>query len=514
MKRKILLPIMALLILTGCSSISNHDRLTLLSAKKEASEPIIETGSEAVNTAVHPTDIMKQDAVTIMEDGGLHFELSSASSVLIKSIPDSQGVTITDLDFVQSLTGMISDFTPRNTGNDDQSEYDYTLTFYDSDGTELTTFQVLNNFIISYQGKLYIDQSNQLYLWDIRKEYIEKVKSSLAVDKTSFTLNGKVIQLQDLDTGINAITDYSWLGYEEYPEPTLFLECHINPKVGYCAVFDAEKMDFVFGSHGTSFTYHNYSATSLVYTLQDEVYNYWGDSLYQNQDDSYYISNLEYDTNSSNNAVIVTLASYDEEKHIKVSCLNYHNNFEDSGNAADTFTPLAEFQSDLTHDGVFESIHIYKAEDAGDLAKLEIKAADGTVMRSEYAHTSHAGWNSIYLCRQDNKDYLLYFNPYQCTGTADFVFVLYDLTERNTIEIVDSGSYSFSYGAAEGTADGFHEEVFRSFADKVNSYLEDSYLLMSTEGGELNYSTKDHLVLASEQYKTDRWTKDIKSNLY
>jgi|GEM_PF-2182551 hypothetical protein len=348
-----------------------------------------------------------------------------------------------------------------------------------------------------------------------RQEYIERLKTTFSCGTTSFRINGKEVDMQNTDLGINAITDYSWFGNSMLQEPYLFLDCHINPCVGYGAIFDIEKMDFVFDAFGTDFTYRMDDAESIVYTYDNSIYNYWGDIIYQNTDTNYYIYDLDY-SSDLNNAVKVTLSDIDAEKQLEVTCLNYHTTKieppELDGMQSKDIEPLAEFDVDLNHDEKNEKLNIYKIESAGDLAFLERTDKNGNTIRLEYAHTSHAGWNSVYLCTMNKMDYLFIFNPSQGTGIAYYTYEVYYLEEQDKLHLIDSDYYSFSDEAKEGEKDAFNEELFRTFGDKVNNYLSHSILLMSTEDGILRYSTKKKHVSIAERYETDEWTTEIMDN--
>jgi hypothetical protein len=335
-------------------------------------------------------------------------------------------------------------------------------------------------------------------------------------DTTSFQVNGETFDLQDLDTSINAITEYSWLGYEDYPDPSVVLLCHISPSVGYCAVFDIEKMDYIFGAYGTDFIWQEYSAKTLVYAFENKVYNYWGDIIYQNDNTDYQIYDLQNDDGS--NVISITLTNPQTEDLKVLTRINYHKEkSEDLRNELETSCDpllLAEFQADLLHNGGKEALKLSEIEVGGELASLEITNSDGKLLWLEQAHASHAGWNSVFLCKWNGEDYLLVFNPYQCTGTADFTYELFYCNGPDTIEIIDSGYYSFSYEADEGSENAFNEDEFRPFTDQVYAYLQSSYLLMSTENGELKYSTENNHINLSEEYEPEKWIKQIISELY
>jgi hypothetical protein len=514
LKLRLLTIMIGFLLLAGCSrqlqeqapKNSTHEAITDLSDETvKAADLNRETGEKGQPTA---------SAVTQDGEGRLHFDLSGTTRIQIQSGSGHEGVTITDPIEIKDISMSLKEFTPYSPKENYEPEYDYTVTFYNGDNVELAKIKAYDNFIISYEGKLYKDESESFYLWNIRKPYIEAVKATFSVDGTTFRINGEVFDLKQLESGINSITEYFWFGDKDLPDPQVLLVGHISPYISYGAVFDVEKMDYVFKNYGTDFTYKDNSVTSLIYVFQDTVYNYWGSSLYHNTDDTVYIHSLNY-VDDYDNLVQITLKSKEEEKSSEITRLNYYHAVEPEEESDPRTKLLSEIKADLTHDGKVDIIRISGAESDPELIYLDILDPDGkTRLWTETAHPAHAGWNSIYLYRKDGKDYLLVFNPYQSTGLADYTFALFYITGKNRIELVDSGAYSFSYGAKKGSKDYFDEAKFRAFADKVNTYLKDSYLLLSTEGGTLQYSTPEKHVLPSDQYETEKWLKEIKASLY
>lgn len=347
-------------------------------------------------------------------------------------------------------------------------------------------------------------------------DLIKRAKESFVCNTTTFEVNGQSFDLQDIDISINAITEYAWFGTEDYPLPYIILICHINPAVGYCTIFDVEQMTYVFSAYGNCFSWQKYTAETLEYAFDNCVYNYWGDILYRNEDSDYEIYHLQ--STDGSNLVTITLANPQNEDRKEVRRINYHRDKEyDIRNDLVTTGDqkmLAEFRADLLHDGSKEELKLSSVEAGGEMATLEITDDKGKLLWLEQAGTPHAGWNSVYLCSWKGSDYLLVFNPYQCTGTAEYTYELFYFNSPDTIELMDSGSCSFSYEAEIGTPGAFNEVEFRLFADKVNTYLKSSYLLMSTENGELKYSTPENQIVQSEDYETEKWVEQIISNLY
>lgn len=513
MKQRLLVLMIAILLFAGCGNRQQEQQTqnTAREASTNLSAERVEDIALKQDTGGESYSVRK--AITQDQEGKLHFDLSGTTQIRIQSTSNQEGVTINNPAQIKDIVESLNVFTPYSPKENYEPEYDYTITFYQADNREPVQIKAYDNFIISYEGKLFYDASGSFYLWKVRKPYIEAVKETFSVDGTVFQLNGEMFDLKRLESGINSITEYFWFGEKELPEPQVLLVGHINPYISYGVVFDVEKMDYVFRNYGTDFTYKDSSAASLIYVFQNTVYNYWGSSLYHNMDETVYIYELNYANDS--NLVEILLSSKDEEKTSKITRLNYYHIEDPEVEKGARAKLLSEFQADLTHDYKEDLIRISGAERDPELTYLDVIDSDRkTRLWTETAHTAHAGWNSVYLYRKDGMDYLLVFNPYQSIGLANYSFALFYITGVNKIDIIDSGEYSFSYGAKEGSKDYFDEARFRVFADRVNTYLKDSILLLSTEGGTLRYSTPEKQLLPSGQYETEKWLRDIKANLY
>ncbi len=511
---KFMLLTMAVLLLAGCGAQQKEQQINNIIRELNADLPDegIEYNAlkQKEGKTVHTTD----DAVTRDKEGKLHFDLTGTTQIQLQSRADHKGVTINNPAQIKDIVESLKNFVPYSPVENYEPEYDYTITFYQEDQGELAQIKAFDNFIISYEGNLYYDIAEKFYIWKVREPYIEAVKETFSIDGTVFHLNGEIFDLKRLESGINSIMEYFWFGEADIPEPQVLLVGHINPNISYAAIFDVEKMDYVFKNYGTNFTYRDYSAASLIYVFQNAVYNYWGSILYRNTDDLSYISNLSY-ANNFDNLVKITLSSKKEEKSSEITRINYYHMEDPEVEKGPRAKLLSEFLADLTHDDKEDLIKISGAEKDPELTYLDVIDSDGkTRLWTETAHTAHAGWNSVYLYRKDGMDYLLVFNPYQSTGLAYYTFTVFYITGPNRMEMIDSGAYTFSYGAEKGAENYFDEAKFRAFADRLNIYLKDSFLLMSTEGGTLIYSTPENILLPSSQYETEIWLRDIKASLY
>lgn len=513
MKQGLLAILAVCLLLAGCGGVQQEGKqghtareagTTFLDETRKVTTPTLGTGKKESSA---------DSAITKNKEGSLRFDLTSATQIKIESGSGHEGVIITNPAEVKDITDSLTVFSPYSPKEQEKPDYDYTITFYNSDNREIAKIKAYDNFIIGYEGKLYYDKSENFYLWKIRKPYIEGVKDTFSVDGTTFHINGEEYDLKKLESGISSIIKYNWFGDEELPDPQVLLVGYISPYISYGAVFDVEKMEYIFKTYGTDFTYKGNSVTSLIYIFQDTVYNYWGSSLYHNTDDTVLIDKLNY-SEDYDNLVEITLKGKTDDTTKVITRLNYFH-IPDPKEENDPRTKLlSELKADLSHNDTEDIIRIEGAKIDPDLTYLDVFDSTGkTRLWTETAHPAHAGWNSVYLCSRNGEDYLLVFNPYQSTGLADYSFVLFYIAGKNKINIIDSGAYSFSYGAEKGSKNYFDEAKFRAFADQVNTYLKDSYLLMSTEGGALKYSTPVNKQLPAGQYETQQWLKEIKASL-
>jgi poly-gamma-glutamate synthesis protein (capsule biosynthesis protein) len=153
--------------------------------------------------------------------------------------------------------------------------------------------------------------------------------------------------------------------------------------------------------------------------------------------------------------------------------------------------------SDITNNSTKESLmlDISKLED-NKVVTLKIIDENNSLIWKEDAGLPHVGWNSIYLCSLDNKNYLFRYNPYMNQGYADYKYELFNLNQDGTLHLVNSKSLSFDLSSSKKEIDV--DEII-SFVDEVNKYLTQSILLLSTEGGTLKYSTDNNLLQNTEK---------------
>ena len=134
--------------------------------------------------------------------------------------------------------------------------------------------------------------------------------------------------------------------------------------------------------------------------------------------------------------------------------------------------------ADLDRDGENETISVVQKNQ--QIWQLVVTKSDGTELFREDAGTPHVGWNSLYLCRDNqNGDCLLRYNPYTSTGFASYAYTLFTL-EGGAQTVIQEGSLGFEIRQVPERV-----EELMTFADEVNALLSHSSLLLSTQDGEV-----------------------------
>ena len=137
---------------------------------------------------------------------------------------------------------------------------------------------------------------------------------------------------------------------------------------------------------------------------------------------------------------------------------------------------------DLNHDGIPEQIEkaTYVENDSGyTWFELQIKTNDGTIGWKDDAHTVHAGYNSIFVCTLDGKDYLLQYNPAMYQGICGYTYRLFSLDARGNTVTKQERTVNFDINW-DSSLNEFDAIEIADFMDEINSLLANSKLLLNT----------------------------------
>ena len=133
--------------------------------------------------------------------------------------------------------------------------------------------------------------------------------------------------------------------------------------------------------------------------------------------------------------------------------------------------------SDLTGE---ETIEIYTGNIGdGDSGIVMIRDNNGNLLCTISAHISRAGWNNIYLGEMEGTPYLLevHIEDRELYGGYDY----------RTFRLGESGEWRYIADSTFEFGDyyGYDDDLFHIWADKLEYYLANSRLLLSTQEGEV-----------------------------
>ncbi len=175
--------------------------------------------------------------------------------------------------------------------------------------------------------------------------------------------------------------------------------------------------------------------------------------------------------------------------------------FNESGEAENT---RITFLFDITQDGRKETFVVDSSTiQEEQKATLFVQNENGDIIWSEDAYLPHSGWNSLFLTTIDDQVYILRYHPNIFQGIANYSYDLFYLDETGKEQSIANESINFSINS--GDASSYDINNLATFADSLNSYLEKSFLLLSTEEGTLEYSTNNNKVTRTESYS---WLED------
>ena len=110
----------------------------------------------------------------------------------------------------------------------------------------------------------------------------------------------------------------------------------------------------------------------------------------------------------------------------------------------------------------------------------------GEKIWSGHADTIHAGWNGFYLYRnpENNKAYILNWRPLLYQGNGNFFCQIFSLTDQGKMQVFMEEVFNFDVDAMSQEK----KEQLDAYLARLNSYLENSYLLLNTDEGNVRYS--------------------------
>lgn len=169
------------------------------------------------------------------------------------------------------------------------------------------------------------------------------------------------------------------------------------------------------------------------------------------------------------------------------------------------------FFADINHDGEPERITAGLLDlqaSGGQDSSLKVLAgesADSPVIWKHDYSLAHAGWSMLYLYREYGADYLLEYSPYMNQGYGAYSLrVFYIGPDNKTVEV---HSHTADFAQEDRTGFFGDADALAAFMDTAENYIKNSLLLVSTDQGELAYSTPERPVTLDHDnsFFTDSW---------
>ena len=168
------------------------------------------------------------------------------------------------------------------------------------------------------------------------------------------------------------------------------------------------------------------------------------------------------------------------------------------------------WEADLTHDGQAERlIFDWGYFDTGSWGIFAVLDTDGRVLYEADLGYAHVGWGNLYLCRLDGQDYLLQYSPTCYQGWCDYSYELFYLDAAGQKFVKDGESVSFYGSDGEPGAEipAMDIPAMAAFAEAVNGYMEEGFLLVSTDREAIGAWPKD---AGSELFLTSTSEKPVR----
>lgn len=139
---------------------------------------------------------------------------------------------------------------------------------------------------------------------------------------------------------------------------------------------------------------------------------------------------------------------------------------------------------DFTQDGVEDFIDVamdkVKNPKDDELDTVVLKSGrTGKTLWGLPVNTVHAGWYGVYAYGEKDKRYLLVFQPTMYQGMADFKYKIFTVDESGKETVLHSDQIQFNLNHPKKT----DFVSFENFVEKLNQYLKQSELVISTLEG-------------------------------
>ena len=169
------------------------------------------------------------------------------------------------------------------------------------------------------------------------------------------------------------------------------------------------------------------------------------------------------------------------EQHV-YRVLLFMNEGELTGQVLEETAEILPGTYDFDHDGEGDVVEVVAltGEDPERPVWHELRINDGQWIQE--AHWAHMGWASIFALEKDGQEYLLRYSPAMGQGAAYYSYEIFSLNDTGEERLweADAVAFDVNFGAPHHTE--FDPVALANFLEKVHDYLDESTLLLSTEG--------------------------------
>ncbi len=137
---------------------------------------------------------------------------------------------------------------------------------------------------------------------------------------------------------------------------------------------------------------------------------------------------------------------------------------------------------DLDRDGVAERVQMCDIVADGMPVGRRVEIWEGEkLLFSEEGYYAHVGWNALFLCTVDGKEYLLRYHPTMYQGRCSYSFRLFTLSQTGEEITAREGTVEFDINFQPALHQNFDPEGIADFMEDINALLAGSVQLLNTD---------------------------------
>lgn len=127
-----------------------------------------------------------------------------------------------------------------------------------------------------------------------------------------------------------------------------------------------------------------------------------------------------------------------------------------------------------------ETVEIYTGDTGdGDSGLVLFKDEQGEVLYSDYAHVTRVGWNNIYLGEDNGAPFIMTVHIEDRDTNGEYSYQVFDISFPGMVGQKTGSSFEW------GDFYTYDDELFKEWVSGMEYYLERSYLLLSSQEGEI-----------------------------